>query len=146
MPISTRYLFTASMDVAPDKEALFDEVYDQEHVPNLLKVPGVISVTRLTLEPLSLSIGGEPFQDLCIKPGKVIAHHCLAGCDGDLGAAGHGQDSAAQCTVLLFIRMAPANDADGERCCERHMPRQNTKAAARIHGAQAFDLFVDYGR
>ena len=41
MPISTRYLFTASMDVAPDKEALFDEVYDQEHVPNLLKVPGV---------------------------------------------------------------------------------------------------------
>ena len=52
MPISTRYLFTASMDVTPDKEALFDEVYDQEHVPNLLKVPGVISVTRLTLEPL----------------------------------------------------------------------------------------------
>jgi hypothetical protein len=47
MPISTRYLFTASMDVDPDKEALFDEVYDQEHVPNLLKVPGVISVTRL---------------------------------------------------------------------------------------------------
>ncbi len=34
MPISTRYLFTASMDVDPDKEALFDEVYDQEHVPN----------------------------------------------------------------------------------------------------------------
>ena len=59
MPISTRYLFTASMDVDPDKEALFDEVYDQEHVPNLLKVPGVISVTRLTLEPLTLGIGGE---------------------------------------------------------------------------------------
>ena len=59
MPISTRYLFPASMDVAPNKEALFNEVYDQEHVPNLLKVPGVISVTRLTLEPLTLSIGGE---------------------------------------------------------------------------------------
>ena len=59
MPISTRYLFTASMDVDPDKEALFDEVYDQEHVPNLLKVPGVISVSRLTLEPLTLGIGGE---------------------------------------------------------------------------------------
>ena len=59
MPISTRYLFTASMDVDPDKEALFNEVYDQEHVPNLLKVPGVLSVTRLTLEPLTLSIGGE---------------------------------------------------------------------------------------
>jgi hypothetical protein len=59
MPISTRYLFTASMDVAPNKEALFNEVYDQEHVPNLLKVPGVISVTRLTLERLTLGIGGE---------------------------------------------------------------------------------------
>ncbi|MHA1153626.1 MAG: hypothetical protein ACTSQ7_13360 [Alphaproteobacteria bacterium] len=59
MPISTRYLFTASMDVAPDKEALFNEVYDREHVPNLLEVPGVISVTRLTLEPLTLSLGGE---------------------------------------------------------------------------------------
>ncbi len=59
MPISTRYLFTASMDVDPDKEALFNEVYDQEHVPNLLKVPGVLSVTRLTLEPLTLSIGGQ---------------------------------------------------------------------------------------
>ncbi len=59
MPISTRYLFTASMDVEPDKEALFNEVYDQEHVPNLLKVPGVISVTRLTLEPLTLSNGDE---------------------------------------------------------------------------------------
>jgi hypothetical protein len=59
MPISTRYLFTASMDVEPDKEALFNEVYDREHVPNLLKVPGVISVTRMTLEPLTLGIGGE---------------------------------------------------------------------------------------
>ena len=59
MPISTRYLFTASMGVAPDMEALFDEVYDREHVPNLLEVPGVISVTRMTLEPLALHIGGE---------------------------------------------------------------------------------------
>ena len=59
MPISTRYLFTASMDVEPDKEALFNEVYDREHIPNLLEVPGVISVTRLTLEPLTISLGGE---------------------------------------------------------------------------------------
>ncbi|MCH7796137.1 MAG: hypothetical protein IH900_13510, partial [Proteobacteria bacterium] len=46
MPIATTYLFIASMDVEPDKEALFNEVYDTEHVPNLLKVPGVLSVTR----------------------------------------------------------------------------------------------------
>lgn len=54
-----KYQFTASMDVAPDKEDLFNEVYDTEHVPSLLKVPGVISVTRFIREPLTLSIGGE---------------------------------------------------------------------------------------
>ena len=59
MPITTKYLFIASMDVEPDKEALFNEVYDEEHVPNLMKVPGVISLTRLKTEPLTLSIGGE---------------------------------------------------------------------------------------
>jgi hypothetical protein len=59
MPLQTRYLFTAAMDVAPEKEALFHEVYDREHVPSLLTVPGVISVARLRLEPLTMSIGGE---------------------------------------------------------------------------------------
>src|ERR1700719_3189330 len=59
MPIATRYVFIASMDVAPEKEALFNEVYDREHVPNLLKVPGVRSVTRLRTEPASLNIGGQ---------------------------------------------------------------------------------------
>ena len=55
----TRYLFIASMDVDPAKEALFNEVYDTEHVPELLKVPGVLAVTRTTLAPLKMSIGGE---------------------------------------------------------------------------------------
>ena len=59
MPLATKYLFIASMDVAPDKEALFNEVYDTEHVPNLMKVPGVISITRLAHVPLTMSIGGE---------------------------------------------------------------------------------------
>ena len=59
MPIESKYLFIASMDVAPEKEALFNEVYDQEHVPLLLKVPGVIAVTRLEAQPLTLSLGGE---------------------------------------------------------------------------------------
>ena len=59
MPLSTKYLFFASMDVEPDKEALFNEVYDEEHVPNLMKVPGVVSVTRIKAEPFAISIGGE---------------------------------------------------------------------------------------
>src|ERR1700685_255797 len=59
MPINSKYLFVASMDVDPDKEALFNEVYDTEHVPNLLKVPGVHAVARLEGEPFAISIGGE---------------------------------------------------------------------------------------
>lgn len=59
MPVQSRYLFVASMDVAPDKEALFNEVYDREHVPNLLKVPGVRSATRVQGEPFAISLGGE---------------------------------------------------------------------------------------
>ena len=53
-----KYLFTAAMDVDADKEALFNEVYDTEHIPQLLKVPGVLAVQRYTLVPLMMSIGG----------------------------------------------------------------------------------------
>jgi hypothetical protein len=59
MPGQAKYLFIASMDVEPEKEALFNEVYDTEHVPELLKVPGVVSVRRAVAVPLTMSIGGE---------------------------------------------------------------------------------------
>jgi hypothetical protein len=58
MPINSKYLFVASMDVDPDKEALFNEIYDAEHVPNLLKVPGVHAATRVKGERFVLNIGG----------------------------------------------------------------------------------------
>src|SRR5262245_34939461 len=58
MPISSKYLFVVNMDVDADKEALFNEVYDTEHIPNLLKVPGVRAVTRMAGEPFAMSIGG----------------------------------------------------------------------------------------
>ena len=59
MPIATKYIFIASMDVTPEKEALFNELYDTEHVPLLLKVPGVLSAIRVTTEPLSMFVAGE---------------------------------------------------------------------------------------
>jgi hypothetical protein len=59
MAIQGKYLFSAAMDVHPSREALFNEVYDTEHVPELLAVPGVIAVARFKREPLTLSIGGE---------------------------------------------------------------------------------------
>lgn len=59
MPFQGNFIFTASMDVTADKEALFHEVYDTEHVPLLSKVPGVISIARFKTQELVLAIGGE---------------------------------------------------------------------------------------
>ncbi|MEO8156685.1 MAG: hypothetical protein ABI648_02735 [Betaproteobacteria bacterium] len=56
----TRFVFTASLDVDPAKEDLFNEVYDTEHVPFLLKVPGVLAVTRVLSEPgATMRIDGQ---------------------------------------------------------------------------------------
>ncbi len=59
MPITSKYLFVVSMDVDPVREALFNQIYDTEHVPLLLKVPGVGSAARMGAEPFVLNIGGE---------------------------------------------------------------------------------------
>ena len=59
MPLAAKYLFIVAMDVAKDKEALFNEVYDSEHVPLLMKVPGVKAVTRMKTEPAAFNIGGQ---------------------------------------------------------------------------------------
>lgn len=62
MPINAKYVFIVSMDVAPEKESLFNEVYDREHIPNILKVPGVRSATRLRTELASFTLGGQTKQ------------------------------------------------------------------------------------
>jgi hypothetical protein len=59
MPGQSRYLFSAAMDVEPSHEALFNEVYDAEHVPLILTVPGVVSATRFRTRPLTMMLGGE---------------------------------------------------------------------------------------
>ena len=59
MPIKTRYVFIVTMDVAPDKEALFNEVYDTEHLPYLKSVPGVLAATRFKTEPAAFVLSGE---------------------------------------------------------------------------------------
>jgi hypothetical protein len=45
--------------VTPEKEALFNKVYDEAHVPTLLKAPGFISANRMEAVPLVVSIEGE---------------------------------------------------------------------------------------
>ena len=42
----TNYLYLAMMDVEEHKEVLFNELYEAEHLPQLMSVPGVINVAR----------------------------------------------------------------------------------------------------
>jgi hypothetical protein len=54
-----KYIMIASMDVDPEHEAIFNQVYDQEHVLFLSQVPGVLSIKRFQREELTMNIGGE---------------------------------------------------------------------------------------
>jgi hypothetical protein len=66
MPLGAKYGFMVSMDVAPEKEALFNEVYDREHIPNLLAVPGVLGVSRVKSQPFAVSSAASARR--CPKP------------------------------------------------------------------------------
>jgi hypothetical protein len=68
MPIDAKWVLMVSMDVLPEKENLFNEIYDQEHVPNLLEVPGVLSAVRVRSEPFAMSIGGERKEMAAASP------------------------------------------------------------------------------
>jgi hypothetical protein len=43
---TTRYVFWVMMDVERHREALFNELYDTEHLPLLLKLPGSVNAVR----------------------------------------------------------------------------------------------------
>jgi hypothetical protein len=68
MRLGAKYVFMVSMDVAAEKEALFNEAYDREHIPNLLAVPGVLGVSRVKSQPFAVSIGGERKEMPAGKP------------------------------------------------------------------------------
>jgi hypothetical protein len=59
MSAKAKYVMIASMDVDPEHEATFNEVYDKEHVPYLSQVPGVLSISRYERQELVMNIGGE---------------------------------------------------------------------------------------
>jgi len=42
----TPYVFWVMMDVEPHREALFNDLYDNEHLPLLLKLPGSVNAVR----------------------------------------------------------------------------------------------------
>ena len=40
------FFYQVTFEIAPEDEAEFNEIYDTEHVPNILKVKGVVGVVR----------------------------------------------------------------------------------------------------
>jgi hypothetical protein len=53
------YLLIASMDIMPEVEELFNEVYDTEHIPGILAIPGVVGVKRYKSQPMKMNFGGN---------------------------------------------------------------------------------------
>lgn len=44
---SARFFYLVTFDIAPEDEKDFNEIYDTEHIPNILQVEGVLQVIRL---------------------------------------------------------------------------------------------------
>ena len=45
----SEFIYVVQMDIPKDKEADFNRIYDEQHVPEIMKVPGVLGVTRFKL-------------------------------------------------------------------------------------------------
>ena len=44
------YIYLVQMDIPEELEADFNRIYDTQHIPNIVKAPGVHSCTRYKLE------------------------------------------------------------------------------------------------
>ncbi len=56
----SEWFLAASMDIDSFREETFNRIYEDEHIPEILTVPGVRSVSRLMRQDeLRISIGGR---------------------------------------------------------------------------------------
>ena len=53
-----KYLFIVNMDVEPEKEALFNEVYTKS-MCHIYPTPGVVSVRRMVKQETKITLGGK---------------------------------------------------------------------------------------
>jgi hypothetical protein len=106
----------ASMDVDPDKEAIFNEVYDTEHVPYLFKVPGEATNRYLDLSVIKYFVRMVPrlaaqrntisFESALKRKAGAL---CLRVSGGDLRSSGQrpqmlvvgGQQPNCRPSILL---------------------------------------------
>ena len=54
----SEYLYLVQLDIPDEKEDDFNRIYDTQHVPYILEVPGVESCTRYKLE--NCEVGNVP--------------------------------------------------------------------------------------
>ena len=54
------FIYLVQMDIPPDLEDDFNHIYDTQHVPEILQVPGVHSCTRYVLDT-ALENGGPRY-------------------------------------------------------------------------------------
>jgi hypothetical protein len=65
VPIQTKYLLSAAMDVEPGKGAIFNELYNDDHIRLLRQVPGVVSLV-IGGERRTIVVDNEPaYRALC---------------------------------------------------------------------------------
>ncbi|MCZ6866602.1 MAG: hypothetical protein O7E55_04635 [Chloroflexi bacterium] len=55
MLTNASYLYVVRMDVAPDHEGEFNRNYDTEHIPTVLKAPGMIGAARFETSDTSVA-------------------------------------------------------------------------------------------
>jgi hypothetical protein len=54
----SEYLYVVQMDVPPELEEDFNHIYETQHIPEIMKVPGVLGVKRYVLE--NSAVAGVP--------------------------------------------------------------------------------------
>src|SRR5438270_12422829 len=72
------YVYVVQMDIPQHLEAEFNRIYDEDHVPTILKVPGVRSCARYRLEhstvpssmPRYLAIYDSDTRDVINTPAR----------------------------------------------------------------------------
>ena len=43
---AARFIYMVTFEIAPEDEPEFNEIYDREHIPNLMRVEGVLGIMR----------------------------------------------------------------------------------------------------
>jgi hypothetical protein len=126
-------VFTAAMTIGPEREDLLNEVYDTEHVPELLRVPGMVSISRYRrirpADPFYLAVYEIATTDIPTGPHFMKARDVgrwptevrpfTRGLRNGLYAwqSGFGGNGAARVPVdnLLFAQVSPSVAAQPSR-------------------------------